>query len=80
MPDVQCARSGQSRAAMAAPPLPTELGARIYDSVCQVCWQEWLQHQMALINHYGMKTTDPEAKQFLTRETEAFFFGAPRTE
>jgi Fe-S cluster biosynthesis and repair protein YggX len=61
---------------MAAPPLPTALGSRIYDSVCQDCWNAWLKEQTALINHYNLNLLDPKAKQFLTEQTEAFFFGA----
>jgi len=28
-----------------------------------------------LINHYGLNLRDPEAKQFLTEQTERFLFG-----
>ncbi len=80
MSDVTCIRCGQTRAQLAAPPLPGDLGGRIYDSVCQACWQEWLKEQTALINHYALNLLDPQAKKFLTEQTEAFFFGAARSE
>jgi Fe-S cluster biosynthesis and repair protein YggX len=60
---------------MAAPPFPNDLGNRIYDEICQVCWEEWLQQQTAIINHYGLDLRDPQARQFLTKQTETFLFG-----
>jgi Fe-S cluster biosynthesis and repair protein YggX len=54
------------------------LGNRIYDSICQTCWQDWLQHQTAIINHYGLDLRDPEARQFLMKQTETFLFGQPQ--
>jgi Fe-S cluster biosynthesis and repair protein YggX len=73
-----CARCAQSGDRLAAPPLPTELGNRIYDSVCSRCWKEWLKEQTAMINHYALNLLDPKAKTFLTEQTEAFLFGADR--
>lgn len=75
MSQVTCARCGQTNEQLAAPPLPTDLGARLYDSICQRCWQEWLREQTAIINHYALNLLDPKAKAFLTEKTEAFFFG-----
>ncbi len=62
---------------MAAPPFRNELGDRIYDSICQTCWQEWLQQQTAIINHYALDLRDPRSREFLTTQTEAFLFGQP---
>jgi Fe-S cluster biosynthesis and repair protein YggX len=75
MAQLKCARCGNAGEQLAAPPLPTELGNRIYDSICQSCWDEWLQQQTAIINHYGLNVLEPDARKFLTTQTEAFFFG-----
>jgi Fe-S cluster biosynthesis and repair protein YggX len=74
MPDIKCARCGNDGGQLAQPPLPTELGNRIYDSICQVCWAEWLSQQTAIINHYGLNLMDPEARKFLAKQTELFLF------
>ena len=58
--------------------MPGPLGPRILDQVCAACWQAWLQHQTALINHYALNLRDPAARQFLTQQTETFLF-APDT-
>jgi len=75
MAQLTCARCGNEGAQLAAPPLPNELGNRIYDSICQSCWDEWLKQQTAIINHYGLNVLDKDARKFLTVQTEAFFFG-----
>jgi Fe-S cluster biosynthesis and repair protein YggX len=75
MSDVSCARCGQTRPRLAAPPFRSDLGNRIYDSICQVCWTEWLQQQTAIINHYALDLRDPRAREFLTMQTETFLFG-----
>lgn len=69
---VRCKKEG--------PPLPyapfrNDLGERVRAEICQSCWAEWLRHQTMLINHYGLNLRDPEAKQFLTEQTERFLFG-----
>ncbi len=75
MAEVTCARCGHVRDGIAAPPFRSELGDRIFDSICKVCWDEWLHQQTAIINHYGLDLRDPQARQFLTTQTETFLFG-----
>lgn len=79
MPEITCIRCGQTAQPLAGPPLPTELGVRLHESVCQTCWSLWLKEQTAIINHLGLNLLDPKAKQFLTEKTEEFFFGARPT-
>jgi Fe-S cluster biosynthesis and repair protein YggX len=76
MPDVTCTRCGETRAGFERAPFPGAIGARIASEICQTCWGEWLRHQTMLINHYGLNVMDPQARQFLTRNMEAFFFKA----
>lgn len=59
---------------MGPPPFPDELGQRIHDEICQVCWEDWLQRQMQLINHYALDVRTPDARDFLRRNLEAFLF------
>lgn len=73
--DIRCSRCGNERPALVAPPFRDELGERIVQDICQVCWEEWLQRQMQLINHYALDVRTPEARDFLRRNVEAFLFG-----
>ena len=76
MPDVTCSRCGQTRAGFERPPFPGTIGARVREQICQDCWGQWLKQQTMLINHYGLNVMDPQARQFLTRNMEAFLFRA----
>ncbi|UCF41500.1 MAG: oxidative damage protection protein [Gemmatimonadota bacterium] len=78
MAQIPCTRCKQTGEQLSAPPLPTELGNRIYDTICQTCWQEWLQTQTAMINHYGLDLREQDARKFLTQQTETFLFGQPQ--
>ena len=80
MPDVTCQRCGQTRAGFERPPFPGAIGARVLEGICQQCWADWLKQQTMLINHYGLNVMDPQARQFLTRNMEAFLFKAGKEE
>lgn len=70
-----CSRCGEpDRARLEAPPFPDELGARIVNHVCLVCWEEWKRRQMLLINHYGLNVRDPRAREFLIVNLRSFLF------
>jgi Fe-S cluster biosynthesis and repair protein YggX len=71
---VTCSRCGQTREGFERPPFPGSLGARVVDSICQQCWADWLKQQTMLINHYGLNVMAPQARQFLTKNMEAFLF------
>lgn len=80
MPEITCVRCNQTRAQLPKPPLRNELGERIFNSICQTCWDQWLRYQTALINHNGLDVRDKPAREFLTANMEAFLFGTGRTE
>ena len=75
MAAIQCARCGKEGAPLPYAPFRSPLGERIQKEICQQCWSEWLQYQTMLINHYGLNLRDPEAKKFLTEQTERFLYG-----
>jgi len=56
-------------------PYPGELGQRIYASISQEAWQQWLRHQTMLMNEYRLTPIDPKARKFLVEEMEKFLFG-----
>lgn len=72
---VHCVVIGGEAEGLDKPPIPGELGQRIYENVSKVAWQRWLSHQTMLINEYRLSPVDPKARQFLEREMEKFFFG-----
>ena len=74
MATTTCARCAKEKDAFDRAPFPGAVGARILAATCRECWGEWLKQQTMLINHYGLNVMDPQARQFLTRNMEAFLF------
>lgn len=72
---VQCVKLGRELPGLEKPPFPGELGDRIFENVSELAWQMWTEHQVLLINHYGLVLADPTARQFLMEQLEEFFFG-----
>jgi Fe-S cluster biosynthesis and repair protein YggX len=71
---IKCKHCGEKRAPLGFPPLPNELGQRIANEICQVCWSEWLQKQTQIINHYGLDLTNPDAQNFLMDNIKGYLF------
>lgn len=80
MAELTCERCGQVGPQLAKPPLRNELGERIYNSICQQCWDQWLRYQTALINHNGLDVREKDARDFLTANMSAYFFKTGETE
>lgn len=72
---IRCARCGEEAAPLARAPFRNELGDRILARICAACWQDWLQHQTLLINHYGLDPRDAKARAFLYEQIEQVLLG-----
>jgi Fe-S cluster biosynthesis and repair protein YggX len=80
MADITCVRCRQTRAAVPFRPFPNELGLRVLNEICNVCWGDWLKLQQQLINHYGLNLREQRAKDFLYGELEKLLFtSAPQS-
>jgi Fe-S cluster biosynthesis and repair protein YggX len=71
---VKCAKLGVELPGLERPPVPGELGKRIYESISQQAWEMWKEQATLLINHYGLNMLDPEAQKFLRQQMEKFLF------
>ena len=80
MAEVTCTRCGTTREGFEKAPFPGAMGQRIVAEICKECWGQWLKQQTMLINHYGLNVMDPQARQFLTRNLDAFLFKTGRQE
>lgn len=70
----KCARCGQKNELLGYAPIPTELGQKVGQEICKNCWQEWLQKQKQLINHFGIDISNPDSHEFLFDQMKIFFF------
>jgi Fe-S cluster biosynthesis and repair protein YggX len=73
---VRCIKLGKEAEGLQFPPLPGELGKRIYENVSQEAWRAWLEHQKMLVNENRLNLADPAARKYLMEQTEKYFFGA----
>lgn len=72
---VQCIKLGREAEGLDFPPLPGELGKRVFENVSKEAWQAWVRHQTMLINENRLNLADSRARQYLTAQLEAYFFG-----
>jgi Fe-S cluster biosynthesis and repair protein YggX len=57
------------------PPLPGELGRRIWENVSKEAWQAWQGQQTRLINENRLNLADAKARKYLLEQSEKYFFG-----
>ncbi len=72
---VKCVKLGREAEGLDFPPLPGELGKRIYEQVSKEAWQQWQAQQTRLINENRLNLADPRARKYLMEQVEKFFFG-----
>jgi Fe-S cluster biosynthesis and repair protein YggX len=72
---VVCAKIGKPMPRMKQPPFPGALGQRIFENVSEEGFKLWEGQATITMNHYGLSMADPEARKFLMKQMEDFFFG-----
>jgi Fe-S cluster biosynthesis and repair protein YggX len=71
---IQCKYYNQKLTQLDTPPYHGDLGQKIYLSISEKAWNQWLEQQTKLINEYHLSTIDPEAIQFLENQMITFLF------
>ncbi len=71
---VNCVKLGRELPGLDKPPFPGDFGKRVFENISQQGWQLWKDHQVILINHYGLNMADPSATNTIMEEMEKFFF------
>ena len=72
---VKCAKLKKEAEGLDYPPYPGPLGLKIFENVSKEAWSGWLEHQTMLLNEKRLSLVDPQARKYLTEQTEAYFFG-----
>ena len=72
---VKCVKLGREAEGLDFPPLPGELGKRIWESVSKEAWQMWQAQQTRLINEMRLNLADAKARKYLLEQSEKYFFG-----
>jgi len=72
---VQCIKLGREAEGLDMPPVPGDLGRRIFESVSKEAWLQWQRHQTMLLNENRLSLADPRARKYLMTQMEQYFFG-----
>lgn len=71
---VKCIKLGADLPGLESPPLPNELGQRIFENVSKQAWAEFLENFKMVINEYRLDLTSPMADQIFEQKAEEYFF------
>ena len=72
---VHCVKLNKDAEGLDLPPVPGELGKRIYESVSKEAWEDWKKLQTMIINEYGLNCADPKVRAHVSEQCERYFFG-----
>ena len=72
---VQCAKLREELPGLPYKPFTDALGQRIYDTISQQAWTQWIEHSKKLVNEYRLDLTLKKSHDTLKEQCEAFLFG-----
>ena len=72
---VNCIKLGREADGLDFPPMPGEMGQRLYASVSKEAWAGWIKHQTMLVNENRLNLADAKARKYLMEQVEKYFFG-----
>ena len=55
---VNCIKLGREAEGLDFPPMPGELGKRLFENVSKEAWQQWIRQQTMLINENRLNLAD----------------------
>ncbi|MDQ8020411.1 MAG: oxidative damage protection protein [Moraxellaceae bacterium] len=73
---VKCIKLGVEAEGLDFPPVPGELGKKVFENVSKEAWAQWLRHQTMLINENRLNLMDARARKYLMEQLERHFFGS----
>ena len=73
---VNCIKLGREAEGLDFPPVPGELGKKIFETVSKEAWQQWVKQQTMLINENRLSLVDANARKYLSEQMQKHFFGS----
>lgn len=72
---VKCIKLGVEAEGLDFPPMPGEMGKRLYENVSKEAWALWIKQQTMLINENRLSLADPAHRKYLLEQVTKHFFG-----
>ena len=72
---VNCIKLGREAEGLDFPPVPGELGKKLWENVSKEAWTAWQKHQTMLVNENRLNLADARARKYLQTQMENYFFG-----
>ena len=72
---VHCVKLGREAEGLDFPPVPGDIGKKIWENVSKEAWQAWQKHQTMLVNENRLNLADVRARKYLSTQMEKYFFG-----
>ncbi len=80
MAEVHCMRCGQTREEIEGTPYGGSIGKTLKEKICDVCWKEWYEQSIKIINEYRLSLRDQKGRDFLATQMKIFFKLEPGSE
>jgi Fe-S cluster biosynthesis and repair protein YggX len=71
---VKCIKYNDELPGLDAPPIPGDIGIRIYENVSKKAWNDFIEQFKMIVNEYRLDLTTPLADQILEQKANEYFF------
>lgn len=72
---VNCIKLGVEAEGLDFPPMPGELGKKLWENVSKEAWAQWIRLQTMIINENRLNLADPQHRKYLSEQVTKHFFG-----
>lgn len=72
--NITCKKYGENQVGLDFPPLPGQLGLKIFNSISKKAWADWLNQQTMIINENRLNLVDESSRSYLKQQMEFYFF------
>jgi Fe-S cluster biosynthesis and repair protein YggX len=76
---VQCLKLGKELEGLDRPPIPGELGKKVFENISKQAWKMFEDHFKMVMNEYRLNLMDPRTDEIFKQQVHEFLFGG-RTE
>jgi len=73
---VHCIKLDKDLPGMDKPPIPGEIGQKVYESVSKEAFKMFLEHFKMVVNEYRLDLSSPSTDKIFEDQMQDYFFGA----